>query len=147
MKHILLFVLAFAFTATAAPKRKGKLAPQLKWRVQQLHKDNNEGIAVGDIDGDGKLDITSGEFWYQAPDFKQLPLRKILPFGADYMQNCSEHLCDIDGDGDLDVISGGFTLKNVDWFENPGAGKQPPFPRPPIRPNGCPRGRPAKANS
>jgi hypothetical protein len=36
-------------------QQKGKGGPQLKWRVQQLHKDYNEGIAVGDIDGDGKL--------------------------------------------------------------------------------------------
>jgi hypothetical protein len=117
-----LFLLC-AFTASAAPKGNGKVRPQHKWRVQQLHKDNNEGIAVGDINGDGKPDITSGEFWYQAPDFKQRPLRKILPFGADYMQNNSEHLYDMDGDGDLDVLSGAFTLKNVDWFENPGVGK------------------------
>ena len=115
---IIPLVLFLAFTTTSP----GKAATQHAWRVQQLHKDNNEGIAVGDINGDGQLDITSGEFWYQAPDFKQRPLRKILPFGADYMQNNSEHLYDMDGDGDLDVLSGAFTLKNVDWFENPGEG-------------------------
>ena len=118
IRLLILFVFAFAFGATAQPSGK----PQLEWRVQQLHKDFNEGIAVGDIDGDGKLDITSGEFWYQAPDFKQRPLRKVEPFRDDYMQNCSEHLYDVDGDGDLDVISGGFTLQNLDWFENPGPG-------------------------
>ncbi len=120
MKHtpLILSLCVFAWNVTS----QVHAASPLKWRVQQLHKDNNEGLAVGDIDGDGKLDITSGEYWYQAPDFKQCKLREILPFGADYMQNNSEHLFDVDGDGDLDVISGGFTLKNVDWFENPGAG-------------------------
>tara|TARA_R110000850_G_scaffold85842_5_gene185122 strand:+ start:1574 stop:2785 length:1212 start_codon:yes stop_codon:yes gene_type:complete len=111
-----------AATLTAQQKGKGKPAPKQTWRVQQLHRDNNEGIAVGDIDGDGKLDVTAGEYWYQAPDFKQRPVRKILPFGDDYLQNNSEHLLDMDGDGDLDVLAGAFTLPIVNWYENPGAG-------------------------
>ena len=49
---LIISAIAFSVTAQQKKKGKGKGGPQIKWRVQQLHKDNNEGIAVGDIDGD-----------------------------------------------------------------------------------------------
>ena len=78
ISHLLpALVLAAAAVSLVAQQKGQKNAPKLKWRIQQLHKDNNEGLALGDINGDGKTDITAGEFWYAAPDFKPQPLRKI----------------------------------------------------------------------
>ena len=115
---------AKAAPKAAAPKnaKKAGSAPGVKFHVQQLHIDNNEGCAVADFDRDGRLDVSAGEFWYAGPDFKtKRPLRKLEPFGKDYLSNCGEHAYDVNGDGFPDIVSGSFGDTKVMWYENPGA--------------------------
>jgi hypothetical protein len=54
------------------------------------------------------------------PEFKQHPLRRLLPFRDDYMENNGEHLVDVNNDGWLDVVSGSFMQPELFWYENPG---------------------------
>ena len=127
MKTLLVSVLAVTFLPGSnafaqKPKRPAKpKPPKVSFSVKQLHVDNNEGCAVGDINKDGHMDVSAGEYWYAGPDFKQHPLRKILPFGADYMENNGEHLMDVNADGWLDVVSGSFMRPQLFWYENPGS--------------------------
>ncbi|MDO8542270.1 MAG: VCBS repeat-containing protein [Opitutaceae bacterium] len=106
----------------AGAAKKAAAAVGVKFRVQQLHLDNNEGCDVADFNRDGKLDISAGEFWYPGPSFKdKKPLRKLEPFGKDYMTNCGEHAYDVNGDGWPDIVSGAFMDSNICWYENPRA--------------------------
>ena len=108
--------------APAKAKAKGKAPAGLKFRAQQLHMDNNEGCAVADFNKDGKPDVSAGEFWYPGPEFKeQKPLRKLLPFGKDYLTSNAEHAYDVNGDGWPDIVSGSFMEGEIVWYENPKA--------------------------
>ena len=42
-------------------------APQ--YQVKLLTIDANEGIAAGDVDGDGKPDLVAGRNWYRGGDW------------------------------------------------------------------------------
>jgi hypothetical protein len=113
---------AGAAKPAVTPAAKPKPAPGLKFRVQQLHVDNNEGCAVADYNKDGKLDVSAGEFWYAGPEFKEKkPVRKLRAFGKDYLTNNAEHAWDVNGDGWMDIISGSFMEGEVSWYENPKA--------------------------
>jgi len=112
---------SFAADPSAKPAKPAK-STGLKFRVQQLNLDNNEGCAVADFNRDGHLDISAGEFWYPGPDFKEKrPLRKLEVQSPDYLTNNGEHAYDVNGDGWPDIVSGSFLDTKIYWYENPGA--------------------------
>ena len=90
------------------------------WKVKPLTLDANEGCALGDIDGNGSLDVVAGRNWYPAPDFVGRPLRNIEDWNG-YVQSNGDFLFDMNGDGRLDEIAGSFVPTEVHWYENPGA--------------------------
>ena len=71
---------------------------------------------LGDIDGDGLLDIIVGGakgplVWYKYPDWEK---REIAPSG---WRGVNGEVGDVDGDGDADIVMGGIV-----WFGNPRLG-------------------------
>lgn len=105
-----------AFCSTAA---RGGDGDSLRFRIQPLTVDANEGIAAGDVDGDGKIDLVAGRFWYKGPEFVARPLRSIEDWNG-YIQSNGDYLFDVDGDSRLDVIAGSFIPSQVHWYQNPG---------------------------
>jgi hypothetical protein len=84
-----------------------------------LTLDANEGIATGDIDGDGQTDLVAGRNWYKSGDWAPRPLRNIEDWNG-YVESNGDYLFDINGDGRLDVVAGSFLPTEIHWYENPG---------------------------
>ena len=94
-------------------------AHPLKFEMQLLTVDANEGVAVADYDKDGKLDVSAGRNWYRNPGksgaWVPRPLRIIEDKGG-YAHSNGEHAYDVDGDGWIDVVSNSFWLPEVNWL-------------------------------
>lgn len=90
----------------------------------------SEGVAVADVNRDGKTDVIVGDYWYQAPAWTRHEIRPPLTNLGDGNGTYSEAFAcfagDFNNDRWPDVLVIGFPGKPALWYENPGK-RQPPF--------------------
>jgi len=107
-----------------------------------------EGMAIGDFNKDGKMDVVYGPYWWEGPDFKtrhtlypdtlRTKVKKqdgteievagfkgALGYENGYSDNFLTYASDINGDGWTDVVVIGFPGKETAWYENPKGADQP----------------------
>jgi hypothetical protein len=98
---------------------QGSRSADLSFRSRMIDPGASEAAAVADVNRDGRLDIVSGEFWYEAPAWQPHRFRAI-EFRSQYLDNFSDLPIDADGDGYPDIVSVSWFAKKVAWWRNPG---------------------------
>src|SRR5450755_344935 len=91
----------------------------IPFQKQEIDAGASETAAVADVNGDGKLDIVSGEYWYAGPSWTPHKFRE-LPYANGYVDNFSDLPIDVDGDGRIDIVSCSWFRKSLRWWRNPG---------------------------
>ena len=108
---IALLFATLAFTITRPP--------DLVFTKHTVDLGASESCAFADINNDGKLDIVSGENWYENPSWKKHRFRSI-PYTNFYIDSFSVLPLDVNNDGKVDIVDCSWFSKKLWWNENPG---------------------------
>lgn len=80
-----------------------------------------EGLSLGDLDGDGYLEIVCGPDWYKAPkDGPYAGVWQRQTFAYNFREMCRTALVDITGNGRPDIVitDSEYLDAYLSWFEN-----------------------------
>jgi hypothetical protein len=130
MNRIALWSLLVAVVAApASPAQDNVSAEKITFKKTKLDdKFRAEGVAVGDFNHDGKMDIATGEGYYAGPDWKLQPIREqVREFqGESGYSKCFQAWADdFNGDGWSDLLVVEFPGTPTVWLENPKGAARP----------------------
>src|SRR5882672_12419711 len=107
-------------------------SPDIPFRSLPIDNGASETAAVADVNKDGRLDIISGENWYEAlPRSGSGQARwakhkfRDLNYTNNYYDNFSDLPVDVDGDGYPDLVRVTWFAKKISWWRNPGRTPSP----------------------
>jgi hypothetical protein len=114
--------------------------PPVSWKKTVIDaRFRSEGVAIADVNKDGRMDALIGDSWYEAPGWTKHDIRKPGDYGDglhSYSQCMTCWSDDVNGDGWPDQIVVGFPGSPAYWYENP-KGKSGFWPDHEIWPSAC----------
>jgi hypothetical protein len=91
----------------------------------------SEAAEVADVNRDGRLDIISGDNWFEqttpgpnGPRWIKHHFRD-LGFVANYLMDLGDLAIDVNGDGYPDIVTSSYWNDTLTWWENPGKSSKP----------------------
>lgn len=117
--------LAFACSGSnqqAKDQTLGVKDTSVQFKKHTLTKDFiSEGVAAGDVDHDGNVDIMAGAYWFKAPGWSKHEIYpgQVFDGAKEYSNSFLNFSMDVNGDEWVDLIVVDYPGTRAYWYENP----------------------------
>jgi hypothetical protein len=101
----------------------GQTAESNKGWKQHVINDQSgfEACGAADFNGDGRIDVFSGDSWYEAPTWTRHKVRDVPASpNPHYFEDFCDAPLDVNADGHVDIVTCNYFGGRVGWVENPG---------------------------
>lgn len=128
LKATLLTIASFSATNLLGVLNAQELKA-VQWKQHTINDQSPfEACGAADFNGDGKIDIFSGDSWYEAPSWTRHKVREVAPgTNPHYMEDFCDSPMDVNGDGRPDIVTCNYFGKRVGWVENSGGDATKPW--------------------
>src|ERR1035441_7503347 len=115
----------------AAGRLTAQESEEIPFYKHTIDLGQSEAAEVADVNRDGRLDIISGDNWYEqiapgkdGPRWIKHHFRD-LGFAPPYVEDLGDLAIDVNGDGYPDVVTSSYWSSPLSWWENPGKANKP----------------------
>lgn len=92
------------------------------WRKHVINdRSPFEAASAADFNGDGLLDVFSGDSWYEAPNWSRHKVRTVAAGqNPHYYEDFADLPLDVNGDDRVDIVTCAYFSRRFGWVEHPG---------------------------